>query len=384
MTVNRRVWRVLASAATMATIVGAMSACGNPNEGGSASDDCEYAIASMGALTGPNAGLGEVMRDGAKVAVEIYNEENKDAKVCFEEFDSKGTEKDAPGIAKKIVKDEKIIGLVGPGFSGESTAANPIFDEAGLPIISGSATNPDLAKQGWKVFHRTIGNDAVQGPAVATYLNDVLKAEKVFVVDDQTAYGEGLAKTVKEALGDKVTGEEQVKTDQKEFAPVVNKVKDADADVVFYSGYYPEGGPFLNQLKKAGVEAQFVGPDGVKDENFIEAAKDASEGAVITCPCIPGEEAEGDFAKEFEERIGEPAGTYGAEAFDAANVFLDGIKDGVKDKEAMLKFVDAYDEPGASKHIKFDDDGNIAVDVVWAYKVEGGKIVPDQEIEIKE
>ncbi|ADD43431.1 branched-chain amino acid ABC transporter substrate-binding protein [Stackebrandtia nassauensis] len=381
MTVNRRVWRVLASAAAMATVVGAMAACGNPND--SASGDCEYAIASMGALTGPNAGLGEVMRDGAKVAVEIYNEKNKDAQVCFEEFDSKGTEKDAPGVAKKIAKDKKILGVVGPGFSGESTAANPIFEEAGMPIISGSATAPELAEKGWKVFHRTIGNDAVQGPAVASYINDVLKAKKVFVIDDQTAYGEGLAKTLKDALGDKLAGEEQVKTDQKEFAPVINKLKDSKADAVFYSGYYPEGGPFLNQMKKAGVEAQFIGPDGVKDENFIEAAKDASEGAIITCPCIPGEKAEGDFAKEFEKRIGEAPGTYGAEAFDAANVFLDGIKDGVKDTKSMLDFVNKYDKAGASKHIKFDKDGNIAVDVVWAYKVEDGKIVADQEIELK-
>lgn len=383
MTVSRRVKRVLASAAAMATIVGAMAACGNPNEGGDSADDCEFVVASMGALTGPNAGLGTVMRDGAKVAVELYNEKNKDAKVCFQEFDSKGTEKDAPGIAKKIVKDEKVLGVVGPGFSGESTAANPIFDEAGMPIISGSATAPELAEKGWKVFHRTIGNDAVQGPAVASYINDVVKSKKVFVIDDQTAYGEGLATTLKEALGDKLAGEEQVKTDQKEFAPVINKLKDSKADAVFYSGYYPEGGPLLNQMKKAGVDAQFIGPDGVKDENFIKAAKDAAEGAIITCPCIPGEKAEGDFAKDFEKIIGEAPGTYGAEAYDAANVFLDGIKDGVKDKKGMLEFVNAYDKAGASKHIKFDKDGNIAEDVVWAYKVEDGKIVADQEIEIK-
>lgn len=380
MTVNRRVWRVLASTAALATVVGAVSACGNPNAGDAG--DCKFTIASMGALTGPNAGLGEVMRDGAKVAVELYNKENKDAKVCFEEFDSKGTEKDAPGIAKKIVKNEKILGVVGPGFSGESMAANPVFDEAGMPIISGSATAPELAEQGWDVFHRTIGNDAVQGPAVATYINDVLKVDKVMVIDDQTAYGEGLAKQVKKALGDKVVASQQVKTDQKDFSSVVSKVRDADPDVVFYSGYYPEGGPFLNQMKEDGIEAQFIGPDGLKDGNFIEAAtKEAAEGSIITCPCIPGEKAGGSFAEDFEKIIGEKPGTYAAEAYDAAVVFLDGIKDGVEDKKAMLKFIDAYDKDGVSKHIKFTDTGNIEEDVVWAYEIKDGEIVAQQEID---
>lgn len=378
MTVNRKLYRVFASTAVVAALVGTSAACGKPSD--DASGDCKYSIGSMSALTGPNAGLGEVMRDGAKTAVEMYNKDNPKNKVCLVEVDSEGTETKAPGVARNLVKNDQVLGVVGPGFSGESNAADPVFEEAGLPIISGSATAPELAENDWKVFHRTIGNDAVQGPAVAKYIGDVLKAKKVFVVDDQTAYGEGLATTLKEALGDKVVGEEQVKTGQTDFAPVVSKVEEAKPDAIFYSGYYPEGGPFLDQLRKADVEAEFIGPDGVKDENFLTAAGDAAEGAIVTCPCIPGDNAEGDFAADFKKIIGEEPGTYGAEAYDAAQVFLDGIKDGVDSREAMLKYVDAYDKDGVSKHIKFDDKGNIEENVVWAYKVEDGKIVKDQEI----
>lgn len=379
MTVNRRVWRILGSVAAVAVAAGGLTACG---ESGSAAcpSGAEFKIASMGALSGPAAGLGEVMRDGTRVAVELYNKKHEDAPVCMVEFDSKGAEKDAPGIAKKIVKDESIVGTVGPGFSGETEASGKIFNTAGLPIISGSATNPTLAEKGWKVFHRTIGNDAVQGPAVASYVKDTIKAKKVFVVHDDSAYGQGLAESFTEGAGDLVVGTEQVSTGKKEFGPTVSKVADAKPDVVFFSGYYAEGGPLLNQLKKDGVEAQFIGPDGIKDPNFVSSAKDAAEDAIITCPCIPGEEAAGSFPEDFKKIIGKDAGTYGAEAYDAANVFLQGIEKGHTDRKAMLKWVGDYKGKGASKTIEFDDNGNIKDDVVWTYKVKDGEIVKNEEI----
>ncbi|HZE41775.1 MAG TPA: branched-chain amino acid ABC transporter substrate-binding protein [Stackebrandtia sp.] len=381
---KRKVSRLLALTAAAATLAGALTACGNPNaSGGGDCKDAKYAIGNMGALSGPNAGLGTVMRDGAKTAIDLYNKKHSDAKVCLVEEDSQGNEKDAPGVAKQLVKNKKVLGVVGPGFSGESMAADPIFDEAGLTIISGSATAPELAEKGWKVFHRTIGNDAVQGPADAKFIEETLKAKKVFVVDDKTAYGAGLSKTLQKALGDKVVGTEHSKTKQTEFGPIISKVKQAKPDVIFYSGYYPEGGPFADQLRKAGVKATFVGPDGLKDENFIKGAGKAhAEGTILTCPCIPGEKAKGTFAKDFKKDIGEAPGTYGAEAFDAANVFLDGINSGIKDRKAMLDYVNKYDKDGASKHIKFDSKGNIEEDVVWTYKVKDGKIVANAPIEM--
>lgn len=372
--------RVLASAATAAALVGTVAACG----GGAAdaAKDCEFAIGSMGALTGDNAGLGTVMRDGAKTAVELYNKENPDAKVCLVEADSEGTETKAPGVAKNLAKQENVLGVVGPGFSGESHAALPIFEEAGLPIISGSATDPSLSEKGWKTFHRTLGNDATQGPAAAAYIKDVLDPKSVFVIDDNSPYGKGLADEVRKALGDVVKGDAQVEAKQTDFGAVVTAVASEKPDVVFFGGYYAEGGPLADQLKKGGVEATFVGADGLKDENFITAAGDAAEGVILTCPCIPGEQAEGDFAAQFEEIIGEAPGTYGAEAFDAANVFLDGIKDGVKTREAMLEYIKSYDKPGASKNVKFTETGESQDVVVWAYKVENGVIVPAQQIEL--
>jgi branched-chain amino acid transport system substrate-binding protein len=274
-----------------------------------------------------------------------------------------------------------VVGIVGPAFSGESNSAGPIFAEAGLPTITASATNPALAENGWDTFHRIPGNDASQGPAAAAYIRDVLKSETVFVVDDASEYGAGLAEIVVTELGDAVVGTDTVQTGQTDFSATITAIRDSGADTVFFGGYYAEAGLLVQQMRGAGVDATFVAPDGVKDPGFIAAAGDAAEGAIITCPCLPPEEQQ-EFFTAFEKAFGSAPATYSAEAYDAANVFLQGILEGNTDRESMLKWVNGYEGDGITKPIKFDESGEVAEIVVWAYRVEGGEIVPDQEVEV--
>ena len=151
----------------------ALSACGGTTgDGDSASGDkaCDLKIGFFGALTGDAANLGINIKNGAELAVTQYNEKHADCKVTLTSFDSQGDPSIAPGLAQKAVTDKKLVGIVGPAFSGESKAADPIFDKAGLNIITASATNPALSENGWKTFHRILGNDATQGPAAAKYI----------------------------------------------------------------------------------------------------------------------------------------------------------------------------------------------------------------------
>src|SRR3954447_17376939 len=205
---TNRSWRVAAAAiATGLTL----AACGTTDDssgdnGGTASGEpaCDLKIAFMGALTGPAAGLGIAAVQGAELAVDQYNEKNPDCTVEFVKQDSQSDPKQAPGVAKDIIDDPKVIGLVGPLFSGESEAADPLFNEAGLPMITASATNPTLSEQGWKYFHRILGNDATQGPQVSKVLTDIVKSKKPFIVSDDSAYGQGLTAETSKDLGDKV------------------------------------------------------------------------------------------------------------------------------------------------------------------------------------
>lgn len=376
---SRRGWRIAAAAA--ATTL-ALSACGTTDDSGQVGSDevaCDLKIAFMGALTGPAAGLGIAAVNGAELAVKEYNQENPDCDVEFVKNDSQSDPNQAPGVAKSIIDDDKVIALVGPLFSGESKAADPLFNDAGLPMITASATNPDLADNGWKYFHRILGNDATQGPQVAKVLTEVVGAKAPFVIDDGTEYGKGLADITKEDLGDVLVGEDTVATGQTDFQSSVTAVRSANADAVFFGGYYPEAELFIKQLRGAGWKGTFVVPDGVKDPEYIKVAGAAAEGTVVTCPCVPGETI-AEFAKAYEAEYNTPPGTYGPEAYDAANVFLQGIAEGIDNREDMNQWVSDYDADGISKHVSFDEKGESEEVPIWSYKVENGAYVPLEQL----
>ncbi|MGY2128095.1 branched-chain amino acid ABC transporter substrate-binding protein [Blastococcus sp. SYSU DS0617] len=367
----------------------ALTACGtsggDDNEassgGGGEAGTCEdVAIAYFGALTGAAANLGINIRNGVQLAVDQFNEENDDCQVELEAYDSAGDPNQATGLATQAIGDDAVIGVVGPAFSGESDTAGPIFAEGGLPTISASATNPELSENGWDTFHRVLGNDATQGPAAATYIQDVLGSDSVFVVDDASAYGAGLAQIVEEDLGDAVVGTDTIQTGQTDFSATITAIRDSGADAVFFGGYYAEAGLLVQQMRGADVDATFVVADGVKDPGFIEAAGDAAEGTIITCPCLPPEEQQ-EFFTAFEEAFGTAPATYSAEAYDAANVMLEGILEGNTDRESLLEWINDYEGEGITKTITFDESGEPQEVSVWAYTVENGEIVADQEIQ---
>ena len=377
-----RSWRV-AAAAVAAGLT--LAACGTTDDGGddggnaSGEPACDLKIAFMGALTGPAAGLGEAAVKGAELAIEEYNKENPDCPVEYVKQDSQSDPEQAPGIAKDIIDDEKVIGLVGPLFSGESEAADPLFEEAGLPMITASATKPSLGEQGWQYFHRILGNDAAQGPQVSKVLTEIVKAERPFLIEDDSPYGQGLTEEARNDLGDVVVGEDRVTTGQTDFGPTVTKVLDADADAVFFGGYYPEAQLFIKQLRGADWEGTFVVPDGVKDPSFIEVAGESAEGTIVTCPCIPGETI-AEFNDAYTAMFNEKPGTYGPEAYDAANVFLDGIAEGITDREEMNEFVSNYDAEGVSKNVSFDENGESEEIPIWSYEVKNGEFVPLEQL----
>jgi len=381
-------WQAVAVAAVAGLV---LTACGTTEDegesagggsgGGSSSEAaCDLKLAFFGPETGPAAGLGKPIIQGAELAVDQYNDE-AECEVELVNYDSQGSPDEAPSLATEVAGDESIIGVVGPAFSGESAAAGPIFAEAGVPTISPSATNPALSENGWDTFHRALGNDATQGPAAAAYIKDTLKAKKTYIIDDASEYGAGLAGIVEKDLGaDAVAGTDTVQAGDTDFSATVSKVVDSGADAVFFGGYYAEATILIGQLRDGGFDGTFVVADGVKDPAFLDAGS-AAEGTIITCPCIPDTDpAVADFASAYEDEFGEAPGTYAAEAYDAASIFLDGIADGATDREAMLEFVNNYDEAGITKQLKFDETGEPADVHVYAYTVEDGAIVPEGEI----
>jgi len=335
-------------------------------------------LAYAGTISGGSAALGQNIFNAVDLAIKQHNTANPGCQVGFKKFDTEGKPDKAPGIVSQVVSEADIIGVVGLPFSGESKATGGLFEQAGLvhPTI---ATNPNLTANGWKTFFRGMGNDNVQGPAAAKFITENLKAAKVCVVQDDSEYGTALAASVTSTLGTKASCTDKVKTGQTDFSAVVNKILTEKPDAIFYSGYYPEAGPFAQQLADKGITAKFVAPDAVKDAEFLKSAGSAAANAYFTCPCVP-EENFTSFTTSYKAAYGIEPGTYSPEGYDMATILLAGIDKGAKDRAALLNFVKTYNGQGLTKKFAWDDKGELSETPVWSYKVQNGKIVNNGQI----
>ncbi|GIH18103.1 branched-chain amino acid ABC transporter substrate-binding protein [Rugosimonospora africana] len=379
--------RALGGVAVLAVIAGS-AACNSTKDTNSSSSggkNCGYELAYFGALTGSSANLGVNIEQGAALAVEQYNTKNGKNCIVLKTFDSQGSEQVAPGVARQLVADTKIIGIIGPPFSGESQAADPTFDQAGIPMITPSATRPSLSTSNWKTFHRAVANDNAQGPAAANYIKSVLKAQKVFVADDQSAYGSGLANIVKSTLGPLVVGSDHTQGDgqQTDFSPTVTKIVSSGATAFFYGGYYQNAGLLRKQLTAQGWKGVEVAGDGVNDPGFSKAAGNAAAaGSIVTCPCAPASQAKGSFVADYKARWNQDAGTYSDVAFDAANFFLQGISAGNTTTTKLNNYINTNSYTGIANTYKFTSTGELDPSLlkVWAFKFQpDGTVAPDQE-----
>jgi len=357
----------------------ALTACGSSNSSSATGNDTgsgapcgNYNIGFLGATTGPYGALGQNMVGGIKLALSEYNKTNADCKVGVKVFDSQGDPTKATPLATKIVGDPSIIALVGPGFSGESLATGKTFNAAGLPGISPSATNVTITQQGWTTYHRVIGNDSAQGAADAKYLQDTAHASKIYVVDDGSDYGKGLASYVTKAIGSSEVGHDTVQTGQTDFSATVTAVTGSGADAIFYGGYYAEAGLLCKQLRQAGFKGLFMSGDGSEDPAFVKAAgAEAANGAILTAPAGP---APADFNAKYKAANGADSGLYSSQSYDATNIILKGIEAGKTSKQDMNDFIEAYTGTGVSGPISFDSNGDIKQSTIFAYKVANGKL----------
>ena len=326
-------------------------------------------IAMAGPLTGADAPFGGNVRDGAQLAVDQHNAANPGCQVQLKAFDTEGDPQKATAIAPQIVDDAAIVGLVGPTWSGETKATGSVFDQAGLVALTPAATNVALSEQGWKTFFRGLSSDGVQGPSLANYLKNVAGVKKACVIDDSTDAGVGQADAVRQTLWP-ITDTAcniSVKKGDKDFSAAVTQVKNQSPDVVVYASYYTEAALLLQQLRDAGYTGLFSGPDGLKDPQFVKAAGQAAEGAILSCPCGP---APASFSDEYSKKFGQAPGTYSVEAYDLATILLTGIDSGAVTRDALLEFVRGYSGQGLAREYRWTDTGELTSNMIWIYKVQ--------------
>ena len=332
-------------------------------------------LAFQGPLTGDYGNLGVNISQGAVLAVDQYNAKNPKVRVQLVKFDSQGDPAQAPALAQKVIKDACIVGLVGPSFSGETLASGPLYNRAGLALVSPSATNPTITSQGWKVFHRAVATDGMQGAQTAKLIKSKFSGKKLIVLDDASDYGKGIADIVRaEAAKQGITVDkgESIVPGAQDFSSTIAKVRASGAGVVYFGGYYSDAGKLAKQMADAGISAQFISADGTYDKGFVTVAGAAAKGAIATAPSAPltlTKEGRA-FKAAYKSAFGQEDGVYSAEAYDAANFFLSGIRAGKVTRAALLDHVKKGSYKGVTKTLKFAANGELGGGAIYAYTVQ--------------
>lgn len=337
-------------------------------------------------LTGPQAHIGNDIKNGAQLAVDDVNAKGLQvggAKVKFQLVpeDDEANPTKAATVGQKLV-DSKVSAVVGHFNSGASIPASKIYSDAGIPQISPSSTNPKYTQQGFKTTFRVVANDDQQGPVNAQFAVNTLKAKKIAVIDDSTAYGQGLADTFEakaKALGAEIVAREHTTDKDTDFKAILTKIKGKSPELVFFGGIDPQAGPMRKQMKELGIDAKFLGGDGWQTPNFIKLAGDAAEGSMASIPGLPKEQMPGgkEFLGRFKEKFGAEVELFAPMAYDAVMVFADAMqRAGSTDPAKFLPEVGKTNLNGVIGPIAFDERGDLKDGPITIYVVKSGTWEP--------
>jgi len=376
----------LVAASVAAVFAFGIAGCGKKDEQakGSSAVQPVVKIGHAAPLTGGIAHLGKDNENGVRLAIEEANAKGitiGGQKVAFEMLteDDEGKENKGPIIAQKFV-DAKVAGVVGHLNSGVTIPASGVYNQAGIPMISGSATNPKLTEQGFKGIFRVVGRDDQQGPAIASYLASERKPKVVAVIDDATAYGEGIANEVEKTLkaaNIQVLPREKGTDKTTDWKAILTKLRGRSPDAVFYGGMDATGGPLLKQGRELGIKAVFSFGDGACTDKMKELAGDAAEGLLCSQAGIPPQAASKKFLDAYKAKFNTDPILYSPFTYDAANLLIEAMKKANStDPKKYLPELQKISFTGASGPISFDQKGDRKDAEITMFTMKGGKLEP--------
>ncbi|MEO5702619.1 MAG: branched-chain amino acid ABC transporter substrate-binding protein [Gammaproteobacteria bacterium] len=342
-------------------------------------------IGSAFPLTGPISHLGKDHENGARMAIDELNAKGvvigaTKIKLLLVSEDDQGDPKTATIVAQKLV-DQQVKGVIGHYNSGASIPASRIYSEAGIPQISPSSTAIAYTAQGFKSAFRVMTNDLQQGKVLGGFAVAKMGAKKVAIIDDRTAYGQGLADEVERAAKDagaEIVAHEYTTDRSTDFSAILTSIKAKNPDVLFYGGMDVQAGPMIKQMRSLGLTAKLLGGDGMQSAEFIKIAGGDAEGVIASTPGLPL--ATMPNGKVFEEKFNAKYGkveNYAPYAYDAVMVLVAAMqKAGSAEPEKYLPMLMKTDQDGVTGHISFDDKGDIKGGAVTLYRVHDGEWSP--------
>ena len=369
-----------------ATLVLMLVACGkSASDQAAASGDLVVRIGAAAPLTGNQAHIGKDNESGTRMAIDDANAKGiviGGRKIHFELIseDDQADPKTATIVAQKLV-DNKVSGIIGHLNSGTTIPASKIYSDNGIPQISPSATAVNYTAQGFKTAFRVMANDAQQGRVLGEYAAKNLGAKKIAVIDDRTAYGQGLADEfikAAQANGAQIVAHEYTNDKAVDFTAVLTAVKGKHPDLLFYGGMDPQAGPMAKQIKALALNLKFMMGDGGYTPEFIKLAGNAAEGAYASLPGVPLAKMPG--GKEFEARFVanyQPIQLYAPYCYDAVNVMIAAMQKADSAEPAKyLPELAKVSHDGVTAKIQFDEKGDLKGGAITLYQVQQGKWQP--------
>jgi branched-chain amino acid transport system substrate-binding protein len=364
------------AAALVAVAALGLSACGKKDEGATK-------IGHAGPLTGSIAHLGKDNENGVRLALDEANAAGmeiggKKVKLELLSEDDQADPKQGTIVAQKLV-DAKVAGVVGHLNSGTTIPASKLYHDANIPQISPSATNVTYTNQGYKTAFRVMANDAQQGKVLGEFAVNKLGAKNIAIIDDRSAYGQGLAdefeKAVK-AAGATILAREFTDTTKTDFTAILTSIKGKNPDLIFYGGMDAQAGPMMKQVKNLGLTAKYLSGDGTQTAEFLKLAGDGAEGVYASSPGVPLAKMPGGaaFADKYKKKFNQEIQLYAPYAYDATMVMLEAMKKaGTTDPAKYLPTLAGMQYQGVTGNIAFDEKGDIKGGSISIYQVKDGK-----------
>lgn len=345
-------------------------------------------IGHVGPISGAIAHLGKDNENGARLAIEELNTEGvviDGKKVTLELMaeDDAADPKQGTAVAQKLV-DAKVSGVVGHLNSGTTIPASKIYSDAGIPQLSPSATNPKYTRQGFKTAFRMVADDTQLGGTLGKYAVGTLKGKSIAVIDDRTAYGQGLAEEFAKAVesaGGNVVAKEFTTDKSTDFNSILTTIKGKKPDIVFFGGMDAVAGPMLKQMKALGIKAKFMGGDGICTGELVKLGGDAISDDQVYCAEAGGVEGEDkvgmdEFRAKYKAKFNIDVQLYAPYVYDAVKVMVAAmVKANSSDPVKYLPVLAATtDYKGVSGPISFDEKGDIKNGALTLKTIRGGKL----------
>ena len=368
--------------------IGAAAACAVIAGTAHAQDVQVVKIAHAGPVSGGIAHIGKDTENGVRLAVEDLNAQalvigGKKIKFELAAEDDAGDPRQATAVAQKLC-DQKVAGVVGHLQSGTSIPASAVYAKCDMPHITASASNPDLTKPGHKTTFRLIANDNALGAALALFGADHLKIKTVAIIDDRTAYGQGVASVFKATAlqkGVKVVGEEFTNDKATDFMAILTSIKNKKPDAIFYGGLDAQAGPMLRQMEQLGLSGvKYFGGDALCTEKLPELASKTQALKNVTCATggasVDKMQGGADWKKRYDAKFPGQFPIYSPYAYDATMVLADAMKRANSvDPRVFNAFISKTEYKGVTANIAFTSKGEFTTPAVTLYTYKDGRRV---------